>query len=266
MTPPPLPRVPYDEARSPTIREAIRTGDFADEERRRFVNCLVFAEWYSERRPGCASPSLVRPGLSTHNWRIAAVYPEAFAAVRRDLDRPTPASTRVQYGGRGDPDPDRRREWAHAHREQWHAVRTDDTGTVDDRVAPDSPGALSEFPSFRFPRIPYHRVRSETVRDAIQAGDFDDLEHRRRVNQLVYLERWARDDYTLPHTGTVQTPLKGWFVAAHNSDAFDLVRAEFDEPTRAEIDPDPSGPFETRDVDPRERERRAHQQWRAVQG
>lgn len=39
-----------------------------------------------------------------------------------------------------------------------------------------------------FPRKPYDEVESEFIRDEIRRGSFDDVDYRRYINELVYLE------------------------------------------------------------------------------
>ena len=84
-----------------------------------------------------------------------------------------------------------------------------------------------------FPRKPYDEVQSEFVRDEIRRGSFDDLEHRRAVNQLVWLEWYATGGDTAP--GSFGSAVTNWRLAAVHLDAFDIVRREFGAPTRDSI-------------------------------
>ncbi|ERH10998.1 MAG: hypothetical protein J07HX64_02777 [halophilic archaeon J07HX64] len=83
------------------------------------------------------------------------------------------------------------------------------------------------------PRKPYDEGQSEFIRGEIRRGSFDDLEHRRAVNQPVWLEWYATGGDTAP--GSFGSAVTNWRLAAVHLDAFDIVRREFGAPTRDSI-------------------------------
>lgn len=82
-----FPVYPYDGVRSTFIRAEIRRGSFEDKAYRRYVNRLVYVEAFT-REPGRFEGHGYPP---VRPWNIAARHPEAFDAVRRDLEAPTRA-------------------------------------------------------------------------------------------------------------------------------------------------------------------------------
>jgi len=87
-----FPRKPYDEITSEFIREEIRQGSFDHLDHRRYVNELVWLEWYTNEGVGPNTSGISALGMSVHRWKLAAAHPRAYDAVRRDLG----VSTRVE--------------------------------------------------------------------------------------------------------------------------------------------------------------------------
>lgn len=255
----PFPRIPYDEVESSFIRDEIRRGEFVDPEYRTYVNCLIKVEWYAT---GGLSPNvtgLSAAGAAHSHWRIATKYPEAYDAVRRECDADTRAETTIR--NRTETDPTERQRWAHRHHEEWQAVLEDRgpelTGPVANASVADRPTLADPF---RFPEFPYDDVRSEFVREELKRGSFDDMEHRRYVNRLVYFEAFARDDRQVIR-GTYP-PVRPWQVAAKHPIAYDRLQLAFDEETRAELVLI-NAAYPSDDLD--ERRRRHVREWRRVQ-
>jgi hypothetical protein len=90
-----FPRKPYDEVESAFLREELHRGSFDDLEHRRYVNELVWLEWYATRQTGSSTPGAL--GTVVTNWRLAAGHPEVFDIVRREVG----ASTRDSLDLRG---------------------------------------------------------------------------------------------------------------------------------------------------------------------
>ena len=224
-----FPRKPYDEVQSEFVRDEIRRGSFDDIEHRRYVNKLVWLEWYTrDRTPTGALSSFA---TDVRRYRLAARIPDAYDAVRESLDAETRAD--ISFSSGGDADPAERQSWASKHATQWAAAAR---GDRRDRSAADQIGRHGRrrpFARFRFPVVPYETVQSEFIRDEIRRGSFDDLEHRRAVNQLVWLEWYATGGDTTP--GSFGPVVTNWRLAAVHLDAFDIVRREFGAPTRDSI-------------------------------
>lgn len=256
-----FPAIPYDEVRSEFIVEEIRSGSFEDRSHRKYVNYLTHVEQYTEVRTWSFPPAMGRSRVFT-NWKIATKYPGAYDAVRRELGANTRQEEPITQGWDGEEDPGARRDWARRHRDQWQAAQ-DGTRCAEEPAVTEKPPSLrSQFVPFRFPRLPYDRLQSEFIVEEIQQGDFDDLEHRRYVNELVYLEKWARDDCRLPHPGTYPA-FRGWFIAARNPHEYDVIQGEFDGATRDGIEPISSATYQEDAGETRERRRK--QEWRSVQ-
>jgi hypothetical protein len=224
-----FPRKPYDEVQSEFVRDEIRRGSFDDIEYRRYVNELVWLEWYTRDRTSVGAISSFAADL--HRYRLAARIPDAYDAVRESLDATTRAD--ISFSGGGDADPARRQSLSQEHARQWAAAAR---GDRRDRSTADQLGRHGRrrpFARFRFPVLAYDTVQSEFVRDEIRRGSFDDLEHRRAVNQLVWLEWYATGGDTAP--GSFGSAVTNWRLAAVHLDAFDIVRREFGAPTRDSI-------------------------------
>lgn len=117
-----------------------------------------------------------------------------------------------------------------------------------------------------FPRIPYDEVESTFVREEIRAGAFGDIEHREYVNDLVYVEWYARGGLSPNATGlsAACASFKNWRTAAKYPQAYDAVREDCGAETRAEYTWSRSG---VDDPDARRRWARRHRaEWRAVRG
>lgn len=232
MADPLLPQIPYGEVRSTFIGDELRGGAFEDLAHRIYVNHLIFVEWYVLDRPSISLSGLDTAGMSMVNWRIATKYPEAFDAVRRE-HRATTSHERT-WGGSGDEDPVARKSWAERHRNEWRVVCSDAVPAGAARTDPEAIAERPRFAPFRFPKLPYDRLRSEFVREELRCGSFDDLEHSRYVNKLVYIEAWARDRHRF-HTGGYP-PIKPWILFSQLPTEYDIIHREFGEPTRADLE------------------------------
>ena len=228
MTTYPIPRKPYDEVASEFIRREISRGSFDDLEYRRYVNELVWIEWYTLIGPSSAGISAY--GCSLHNWRVAATFPNAYDEVRRDHDAPTRSEQEWRWNG--EEDPQDRREWAGRHRSEWEAVQK------GEQRPPETRNQLGRFSSrrfapFRFPIVPYDTVQSSFIREEIRQGTFDDLEYRRYVNKLTWIE-WNTTDWDGgPTYGSI---MRNCRLAAEYPQEYDLLRLENGAETRASFD------------------------------
>ena len=203
-----FPRKPYDEVVSEFIRKEIRQGSFDDPEYRCYVNELVWLEWYTTEGRRTITGGISRLGAAVHRRKVAAVHPEAYDAIRRDLG----ASTRTEEGWhwQGEEDPDERRQWARRHSEEWQAVQRGEQRPPAAR-AELTTGSSRPFAPFRFPVLPYDSIQSPFVHGEIRRGSFDDFEYRRTVNKLAWLE-W--DATARNRGGYYGTPVKRWHIAA----------------------------------------------------
>ncbi len=86
-----------------------------------------------------------------------------------------------------------------------------------------------------YPRIPYDDVRSACIRTQIQNGSFYDIDHRRYVNSLVFVEWLAREGIPDGCTGISASGLsfRDALVALKYPEGYDTVRTECGEPPRA---------------------------------
>lgn len=260
MTRNPFPKLSYDDVTSEFIRTEIRRGSFEDHEHRAYVNDLVYVEWHTKTGipEGCTGISAA--GMGFTHWRIAARFPKAFDAVRRDLD----AKTRAEYplGGRWSDDADENLDSADRHRAAWNVVQSESSLSDDWQPARSPQDHRPSISEFRFPRVSYDEVESEFVRGEIQRGSFDDLEYRLYVNVLVYVEAWTQDP-SLVSNGAYP-PVRPWIVAAKYPREYDLVRRDLGAPTRREIEPRKN--VTSGDVEEEEELRRRHKtEWVAVQ-
>lgn len=251
-----FPRIPYDEVSSPTIRTKICVGSFDDRDHRKYVNDLIFVEWEATEGVAPNATGLSRFIASITRWRIAAAYPAAYDAVRRDLGATTRAEATA--GWRGDENPTERVRWARRHRRGWHAVKT---GGGPDGEPPVTAAAIADresFAPYRFPPKPYTDLESEFIRDEIQRGAFDNFEYRRYVNRLVWIERVTTADQS-----SYGSHVRHWKLAARYPEAYDIIRRELGAPTRADIEPGPNVSYG--DVDRTNRARRHKREWQTVQ-
>lgn len=226
-----FPRIPYDEVTSQFVQDEIRRGRFYDLDHRSYVNDLVYVEWFStgERPPHMGGIS--RASMHAFHWRIAAKYPKAYDTVRSELGKRTRAD--LTWDGQVTEDEDARRRWAAQHRAEWvHVARHTDT----EFEPPDGWQPVDErplFSSYRFPVYPYDGVRAPFIIAEISRGSFADLEFRRYVNRLIYIEAFTRDPALVEGTG--YPPVRPWRIAAAHPLAFDAVRHGLNAPIRAEL-------------------------------
>ena len=111
----PFPRKPYDEVQSEFIRDEIRRGSFDDIEHRRYVNELVWVEWYTaDWTPTGAISSF---GTDVRRLQVAAQMPDAYDAVRESLGAGTRAD--ISFSSGGEVDPAERQSCAREHARQW---------------------------------------------------------------------------------------------------------------------------------------------------
>ena len=77
--------------------------------------------------------------------------------------------------------------------------------------------------SHRFPMIPYEGVESEFIRDEIASGDYYDLNHRQYVNDLIYVEWYAKGGLSPNASGlsAAIAEFRNWRVATKYPEAFD---------------------------------------------
>lgn len=76
--------LPYDTIQSEFVRDEIRRGSFDDLEHRQHVNELSWIEWYTTDWDRGSSF-----GQAVTNGKLAALYPEEFDIVRRELGEET---------------------------------------------------------------------------------------------------------------------------------------------------------------------------------
>jgi hypothetical protein len=252
-----FPRKPYDEVASEFIRDEIRQGSFDDLEYRRYVNELVWLEWYTTEGVGPNTPGISAYGMSVHRWKLAAAHPQAYDTVRRDLG----ASTRAEeeWGWHGEEDPEERRRWARRHHEEWQVVQEGEQRSPETRTELESRGSRS-FAPFRFPVLPYDSIQSPFIREEIRLGSFDDLEYRQRVNELAWIE-WFTTDWD--SGGLFGQTAKNWRLAAKYPQDFDIVRRELGEETRESLEL--SGEIGCGDIDAMAVARQHKRAWQAVQ-
>lgn len=110
-----FPVVPYDAIQSEFVREEICRGSFDDLEHRQYVNELAWIEWYTTDAERNGFGSMVR------NWELAALHPEEFDIVRRELGESTRAALEPEgevYHGDVDLE-----ETAREYKRSWRAVQ-----------------------------------------------------------------------------------------------------------------------------------------------
>ncbi|PSP88630.1 hypothetical protein BRC90_06860 [Halobacteriales archaeon QS_4_69_34] len=188
---------------------------------------------------------------------MAAAIPEAYDAVQRDLDAPT--RSEKEWNWYGEEDPDERRRWARRHREEWRAVQRGEQRPPGARTELETRGHRS-FAPFRFPVSPYDALQSPFVREEIRRGTFDDIEYRRYVNKLAWIE-WYTTDWE--QGGAWGPVITNWRIASEYPEEFDIVRRELDEETRASLDL--SGGIYYGDIDAEAAAREYKRSWQAVQ-
>lgn len=226
-----FPQIPYDEIESDFIRDEIRRGRFEDVAHRSYVNDLVYVEWFSTEGVSPGATGMSRAGATAWHWRIAAKFPKAYDSVRSEVGKPTRAD--LTWGWRGTEDEDARRHWAAQHRMEWTHVTSHPDREFE---LPADWQPIDERPLFlpyRFPVYPYDGVRAPFIIAKIRRGSFADLEFRRYVNRLIYIEAFTRDPAYVEGSG--YPPVKPWKIAAAHPLAFDAVRRDLNAPTRAEL-------------------------------
>ncbi|WP_338727426.1 hypothetical protein [Haladaptatus sp. DJG-WS-42] len=260
-----FPQIPYDEVRSARIREAIRRGDFEDIAHRRFVNDLVYVEWYTRIGIAPTLRATTANGIRANVWRLAMKYPTVFDTIRRELGATTREEAFNQedfsrWDWNGEEDPLSRRIWATRHGWEWNRVCDENAkirqGTADRVQLSVRPA----FAPFRFPELHYDDLRSDFIIEEIRRGSFDDLEYRQYVNKLVYIETWTREPtriafHAVPH-------YKPWLVCAQFPEEYDIIRRELGAPTRADFERNPP-PIPAAEVESRARQHK--REWLAVQ-
>ena len=254
-----FPRKPYDEVESPFVRDQIRQGSFWDLPHRRYVNELVWLEWYTRDLDRSTMSGVSAFGCAVHHYQIATRWPDAYDAVRQDLD----ATTRAEFSWR-DPDgvdPEARQRWARRHAGEWAAVREDDHRPRSEAETLTDRSDRPRFARFRFPIIPYDTVQSTFLREEIQRGSFDDLQHRRYVNKLVWLE-WA-ETIGQDELSSLYGPItRKWKIAATLPEAFDILMREIGGSTRDSLSLD--GEIHYGDIDAEAKRRDLARAWQAV--
>lgn len=87
-----------------------------------------------------------------------------------------------------------------------------------------------------FPQISYDAVSSPTIRSEICEGSFDDCDHRKYVNALIFVERGATQGVTPNTTGLSRfiASITRWRIAAAYPKEYDAVRRDLGAKTRAE--------------------------------
>lgn len=123
-----FPRIPYDEVQSEFIRDEICRGDFHDIEYRRYVNKLVWIEWYTTEGLSSNATGVSSFGAAVRRWKLAAEYPEEYDIVRRELGATTRAEQSRSRRRRSDGDVsadalDERRQRAREHGHEWQTVQ-----------------------------------------------------------------------------------------------------------------------------------------------
>lgn len=185
------------------------------------------------------------------------MLPEAYDRVRQDLDAPT--RREATWGWNGEEDPEKCREWTQQHRREWRAIQQGEARSIEARSELTSQGHRS-FTPFRFPVLPYDTTQSAFTRRLIREGDFDDVEYRRFVNKLVWLEWYATE---WDGNSTYGPVFKNWRIAAEYPTEYDLVRRELGEETRDVLEPEGEIHYGAIDVAARTREH--ERSWTAVQ-
>lgn len=126
-----FPRIPYDEVRSEFIREEIRRGDFDDIEYRRYVNKLIWIEWFTTEGLSPNATGISGFGAGIRRWRLAAEYPEEYDIIRREFGATTRKDHRHDRRGGADrelsdEEREERRERAREYAGAWHRVQESD--------------------------------------------------------------------------------------------------------------------------------------------
>lgn len=253
-----FPRKPYDEVESAVIRDAIRAGAFDDVEYRRYVNELVWLEWYTLDFDSSQASGISAFGCSVHRWRLAARLPEMYDRVREDLG----ASTRDDLSllTEGSAAPEQRQRAAQTHHEEWQAVARGDPARAHDRKSISGSSNRRPFARFRFPILPYDTVQSAFIREETRRGSFHDLAHRRYVNKLVWIEWFATTDQQFGFPSPIA---RNWQLAAQHPDAYDIVRRKVDAEPRSTVEC--SGEIGYGSIDAEKKRREYKRAWRAVQ-
>jgi len=120
--------------------------------------------------------------------------------------------------------------------------------------------------SHRFPMIPYDDVESEFIRDEISSGDYYDLDHRQYVNDLIYVEWYAKGGLS-PNANGLSAAIAGfrnWRVATKYPESFDEVRREFGKDTREDCASRGNREEDIQEV--REWALRHRNEWRRIKG
>jgi len=183
----------------------------------------------------------------------------AYDAVRQDLD----ATTRGEFPWRdpGDVDPGARQRWARRHAEEWVAVQEGERRPHSEAETLTDRSDRPRFARFRFPIIPYDTAQSTFLREEIRRGSFDDLQHRRYVNKLVWLE-WAETPGQDNRSSLYGPVARKWKIAATVPEAFDILMGELGSSTRDSLSLD--GEIYYVDIDAEARRRDLKQAWQAV--
>ncbi|WP_332898151.1 hypothetical protein [Haladaptatus sp. CMSO5] len=235
-----FPKIPYDEVRSTHIQEAIRRGEFEDTAHRRYVNDLVYVEWYTRIGIAPTLRATSANGIRATVWRLALKYPEVFDAIRREFGATTREEAFNQedfskWNWNGEEDPSARRIWATRHRWEWNRVCDENAkirqGTADRVQLSVRPG----FAPFRFPKVHYDDIQSDFIVAEIRRGSFDDFEYRQYVNKLVYIETWTREPTRIASSAVPH--YKPWLVCAQFPDEYDIIFRELNPPTRTDSKP-----------------------------
>jgi len=117
--------------------------------------------------------------------------------------------------------------------------------------------------SHLFPKIPYDEVESEFIKDEIASGDYYDLDHRQYVNDLVYVEWYAKASISSGLSAAV-AGFGSWRVATKYPEAFDDVRREFGKSTREDYDRHGNRKEDIEEV--RKWDLRHRNEWKKVRG
>lgn len=252
-----FPQKRYDEVESEFIRGEIARGSFDDIEYRRYVNELVWLEWYTNEWSPAGSTGISAFGVAVHRWRIAAKHPEENDIVRRQLGASTRSEDQweVPAPGVDETFP----ELARQHRAGWAAVQDGEWLDSSHRTGSDT-GGETGTPAFLFPAFPYPASQSELVREEIRHGSFDDLAHRHYVNQLLWIEWYTTD---AKQTRSLGPPVRNFQLAAFHPEEYDTIRGELGEETRAEMTLDGEGYHGDDDIEAATR--RYRRSWRAVE-
>jgi hypothetical protein len=185
------------------------------------------------------------------------MFPEEYDRIMRDLDAPTRAEH--EWSWNGTEDESERQRWAQRHAEEWQAVKKGNQRPPSARTELNTKGSRP-FTPFRFPVAPYDTIQSEFIREKIRYGSFEDMEYRRYVNELVWIE-WYTTNWE--RGGSFGPEIKNWKLATLYPEEFDTIRRELDEETRESLKV--TGEVYHGDVDLEEKEREYEESWRAVQ-